>query len=72
LKEIAMHPSIRISRFADVHVVASALEEVRGARAEAAVADRIRRCLERGDDDAASQWERVRRMLRARRRVTFS
>jgi hypothetical protein len=62
----------RQSRLSDMHAVALAVEEVHGDRAEAAIAARIRRCTERGDTDAASQWQGVRRILQQRRRVRFS
>jgi hypothetical protein len=46
-----------------VHLVAYAMREVHGSRAEVEVAAIERCCKDRGEAHAASQWQRVRRAL---------
>jgi hypothetical protein len=57
---------------ANIHIVASAIRQLHGPRAEAEVAAMERCCKERGEAGAASQWQRVRRALCDSRDPHFS
>lgn len=67
-----MNETSRQVRAADAHVVASAVKEIYGHRAELIVAERMRRCKSRGDHRMASQWQRVRFALQEGRGPRFS
>jgi hypothetical protein len=55
-----------------VHIVASAMRDIHGSRAEVEVAAIERRCNDRGDTGAASQWQRVRRAFGENHGPSFS